>query len=55
MINLTAKPTWQWTSKNAPAMSLGARTGNAGSGALTQILLPRSMDVNLSFALKYRR
>ena len=53
MMNITAKPTWQWPSKNAPARLLGARTGNAGAAVLKQAFLPRSLD--LAFSLKYRR
>ena len=53
MIDLTAKPTRQWSSKNAPARSLSARTSNAGATVLKQALLPRSLD--LAFSLKYRR
>jgi len=53
MMNLTAKPTWQWSSKNAPGRSLSSRTANAGTSALKQALMPRSLDVD--FSLKYRR
>jgi hypothetical protein len=54
MINITAKPTWQWSGKNTPTRSLGARPGtNTGASALKQALLPRSLDVD--FSLKYRR
>jgi hypothetical protein len=53
MINITAKPTWQWSDKNTSARSLNARTSNAGTAALKQALMPRSLDLN--FSLKYRR
>lgn len=53
MMNITAKPTWQWSDKNTPARALSARTGNAGASALKQALMPRSLD--LAFSLKYRR
>jgi len=53
MMNLTAKPTWQWSSKNTPARPLSSRNGNAGTSALKQALMPRSLDVD--FSLKYRR
>jgi hypothetical protein len=33
-MNITAKPTWQWSGKNIPAPSSGARTGGAGTSAL---------------------
>ena len=52
-MKITAKPTWEWSSKNTPARSLGARTGNVGATVLKQALLPRSLD--LAFSLKYRR
>ena len=53
MMNITTKPTWQWSSKNTSARSLSTRTGNAGISALKQALMPRSLDVD--FSLKYRR
>lgn len=52
MMNITAKPTWQWSDKNT-SRSLSARTSNAGTSALKQALMPRSLDLN--FSLKYRR
>jgi len=52
-MNITAKPTWEWSGKNNPARSLKARPDNRGSSALKQALMPRSLD--LSFSLKYRR
>jgi hypothetical protein len=55
MITVTAKPTWQVSSKNIPALSLGSRSGSAGTSVLKQILLPRSLDLSASFAMKYRR
>lgn len=53
MVNITAKPTFQWSGKNIPVLPLGARTGNAGATVLKQTLMPRSLD--LAFSLKYRR
>lgn len=53
MIDITAKPTWQWSSKNANARSASTRTNNAGAIVIKQTLLPRSLD--LAFSLKYRR
>lgn len=53
MMNITAKPTWQWTSKNTPTRSSPVRTGNIGATVIKQALLPRSLD--LAFSLKYRR
>lgn len=53
MMNVTAKPTWQWSDKNTTARSLSARSGNAGTSVLKQALMPRSLDVD--FSLKYRR
>lgn len=53
MINITAKPTWQWSGKNTSMRSISTRTGNTGSSALKQGLMPRSLD--LDFSLKYRR
>jgi hypothetical protein len=52
MIDITAKPTWQWSSKNANTPSANTRT-NAGAMVIRQTLLPRSLD--LAFSLKYRR
>jgi len=53
MMNITAKPTWQWSSKNVPTRSLNTRTSTAGPTVIKQLLLPRSLD--LAFSLKYRR
>lgn len=53
MVNITAKPMWQWSSKKNPARPLKASIGNTGVDALKYALLPRSLDVD--FSLKYRR
>jgi hypothetical protein len=52
MMNITAKPTWQWSSKNTPTRSISTRASNAGP-VFKQLLLPHSLDV--AFSLKYRR
>jgi hypothetical protein len=53
MIDITAKPTWQWSSKNANTPSANTRTNHTGGIVIKQTLLPRSLD--LAFSLKYRR
>jgi hypothetical protein len=53
MINLTAKPAGQWSSKNTTVRSISTRTSNTGTSALKQALMPTSLD--LEFSLKYRR
>lgn len=53
MINLTAKPVWQWSGKNALPRSPSARSGKTGAAALKHALMPHSLD--LEFSLKYRR
>ncbi|MYM96492.1 hypothetical protein [Duganella vulcania] len=53
MIDITAKPTWTWSSQSSPTRSLNTRTSNVGATLLKQALLPRSLD--LAFSLKYRR
>jgi len=53
MIDITAKPTWQWSNKNPNTPSANTRTNNAGAIVIKQTLLPRSLD--LAFSLKYRR
>lgn len=53
MIDITARPTWQWSSKNANPRSASTRTNNAGAIAIKQISIPRSL--NLAFSLKYQR
>jgi hypothetical protein len=53
MINITAKPVWQWSTKKLPARSFQASAANTGTSALKQALMPRSLDV--AFSLKYRR
>jgi hypothetical protein len=52
MMNITAKPTWQWSSKNPLTRSVSTRASNTGP-VFKQLLLPRSLDVE--FSLKYRR
>ncbi|MDN4059826.1 hypothetical protein QPK31_16495 [Massilia sp. YIM B02769] len=53
MIDITANPTWQWSSKNANTGSITTQTHNASAIVIKQALLPRSLD--LAFSLKYRR
>lgn len=53
MINITAKPTWQWASKNSPTCLHGAWTGTAAAPVVKQALMSRSLD--LAFSLNYRR
>lgn len=53
MIDITAKPTWQWSSKNANTPSANTRNNHGGAIVIRQTLLPRSLD--LAFSLKYRR
>lgn len=53
MITVTAKPTWQFSSKSIPAFSSANRSSSAGTSFVKQALLPRSLDFSL--ALKYRR
>ena len=55
MVKITAKPTWQWSGKNTSASSPSTRTGNTGISPLKHALLPRSLDLDLDFSLKYRR
>lgn len=53
MKDITAKPTWQWSSKNANTPSASTRNNHGGPIVIRQTLLPRSLD--LAFSLKYRR
>jgi len=53
MINITAKPTWQWSDKSTSARPISTRASNMGTAALEKSLMPRSLD--LDFSLKYRR
>jgi hypothetical protein len=53
MVNITAKPIWQWSSTKIPARTLNPSIGNTGAASLKHALLPRSLDVD--FSLKYRR
>lgn len=53
MINVTAKPAWQWSGQNASARLPSTRTNSAIISPLKQALMPRSVDLN--FSLKYRR
>jgi hypothetical protein len=54
-MDINVRPNWKWT----PAGSRSALPVGRGSAPspslLKQVLLPRSVDLNLSFALKYRR
>lgn len=57
MMKITASPTWQWSSRTSPSRSGGRLpiTVNAGPVSVRNQLLPRSLDIDASFALKYRR
>lgn len=55
MVKLDVKPSWQSQTKNS-GNSLGrALIGTASAAPLKQVLLPRSLDLNVSLQLKYRR
>ncbi len=57
MMKVTAKPTWEWSGKNTRTTSGSGRASGSrpSSVDLKQFILPRSIDLSLSFALKYRR
>lgn len=52
MIDLTAKPIWQWSAQSTLPRSLSARTSSSSTSPIKQALMPRSLDLN--FSLKYR-
>jgi len=53
MMNITAKPTWQWASKCSPSLSPRSSASNSAGAVIKQALMPRSLDLVIS--LKYRR
>lgn len=55
MVKIDVTPTWQSPAKNARSGFIGGLTNAATPLPLKQVLLPRSLDLNVSFQLKYRR
>jgi hypothetical protein len=54
-MDINVRPNWKWTPAGSRS-ALPLRPGSAPSPSLLkQALMPRSVDLNLSFALKYRR
>lgn len=54
-MDINVRPNWKWTSGSTPSLPSVVRTSAPAASVLKQALLPRSMDLNVSFALKYRR
>jgi hypothetical protein len=54
-MDINVKPIWKWTSSGTRSSLPIVRGSSPSPVLLKQVLLPRSVDLNLSFALKYRR
>lgn len=54
-MDINVRPNWKWTPGGPPSALPSVRVSAPSPSLLTQVLLPRSVDLNLSFALKYRR
>lgn len=54
-MEINVRPNWKWTNGSTPSFPSVRPTSAPASSVLKQALLPRSMDLNVSFALKYRR
>lgn len=54
-MDINVRPNWKWTTGGTPSALPIGRVSAPSPSLLKQVLLPRSMDLNLSFALKYRR
>jgi hypothetical protein len=57
MMKITARPTWQWPNNHNRARTAGERAISirASPPDLKRMILPRSLDLSISFDLKYRR
>ena len=54
-MDINVRPNWKWTTGSSrPALPI-ERGSPPSPSILKQILLPRSVDLNVAFALKYRR
>lgn len=47
-------PTWQSQTKNPHSSLIGELYSAAAPQSLKELLLPRSLDLNFSFEIKYR-
>lgn len=54
-MDINVRPNWKWTTGATAPARPAARTSAPSSSLLKQVLLPRSIDLNVSVALKYRR
>lgn len=54
-MDINVRLNWKWTPGSSRSALPVGRGSAPSPSLLKQVLLPRSMDLNLSFALKYRR
>ena len=54
-MDINVRPNWKWTTGSTPAAPPTGRASAPSSSLLKQVLLPRSVDLNVAFALKYCR
>ena len=54
-MDINVRPNWKWNIGSAPSALPIGRVGASSPSLLKQALMPRSVDLNVSFALKYRR
>ena len=54
-MDINVRPNWKWsTGGKLPALRT-VRVSAPSPSLLKQVIMPRSVDLNVSFALKYRR
>lgn len=51
----TKQPTWPSQAKNSNSDFIGSLTSVITPQPLKELLFPRSLDLNISFEIKYRR
>ncbi len=54
-MDINVRPNWKWNIGGTPSALPIGRGSAPSQSLLKQVLMPRSVDLNVSFALKYRR
>jgi hypothetical protein len=54
-MEINVRPNWKWTTSGTSSALSSVRISAPSPSLLKQVMMPRSVDVNVSFALKYRR
>ena len=54
-MDINVKPNWKWTPGATPSVMPIGRGSAPLPSLLKQVLLPRSVDLNVTLQIKYRR